>query len=215
MQNINIMKKPIVCLITIVLMLRAINSFSAGTDYYMTTDQIVTCSGTFYDSQGPDNNYKDVEDYIVTFLPASPGKVLEFNFTSFNPEFEINCIYDYPEIYDGINTSAPLTGKYCGPVSPETVTATNEEGALTFVFHSDEGVNASGWVAAIELKGIGTGTVFINMYNMTGKLLFARKIENIPSFFSRKVMGERYPKGIYMIEIISGEKTMTKKIVLK
>lgn len=218
---------------------------TVGTDYYMTTDQITTCSGTFYDSQGPDENYKDVEDYVITFLPATPGKVLEFNFTSFNLEFEMTCIFDYLEIYDGINTSAPLIGKFCGPISPEIITATNEEGALTFVFHSDGGVNDSGWAATIEcvypvgipkvdnnkevniypnpnsgnftieLNGIRSKTVFINVYNMTGKLLLTRKIENIPSLFSQNIMMEGYSKGIYTIEIITDEKIINRKIVLK
>jgi PKD repeat protein len=45
-------------------------------------------------------------------------------------------------------------GTYCGTNSPGTVTATNTQGALTFVFHSDVSVTLSGWAANVSCAGI-------------------------------------------------------------
>ncbi len=44
------------------------------------------------------------------------------------------CWYDNLTIYDGINTSFPQVGEYCGTDSPGFVEATNDAGALTFLF---------------------------------------------------------------------------------
>ena len=49
-----------------------------------------------------------------------------------------------------MNISATQIGQYYGTNSPGTITATNETGALTFVFHSNNSTNASGWVAAVS-----------------------------------------------------------------
>ncbi|MEZ5149018.1 MAG: CUB domain-containing protein [Bacteroidales bacterium] len=69
---------------------------------------------------------------------------------SFSVEYQNNCNYDYLEIYDGNSASASLIGQYCGTNSPGTVEATNEEGALTFVFHSDGSVTEPGWTANVS-----------------------------------------------------------------
>jgi PKD repeat protein len=219
---------------------------TVSTDYYMNNDVITVCSGNFYDSQGPDHNYKDGENYSITFIPATPGKVLKFNFTTFDIEYEATCSYDYLEIYDGNNMSADLVSKYCGTNSPGVVTATNETGALTFTFHSDMGVNGLGWAASIEcvdpsfdiskivknkdvsiypnpsngnfnidLKDLHSKTLYINIYNMQGKLLFSQKADNVNGNYSQEVALDKYAKGIFNIEIITDEKIIHKKIVLK
>ena len=47
-----------------------------------------------------------------------------------------------------------MIGIFCGTDSPGNVTATNTQGALTFVFHSDNSVTASGWVANLNCSGV-------------------------------------------------------------
>ena len=117
----------------------------------MNNSTVTTCSGTFYDPGGT-GKYGNNLDYTMTFYPASANSNLRFAFTSFALEDETNCNYDYLKIFNGSTTGAPLIGKYCGSGtnSPGTVTASNETGSLTFVFHSDEAVNAQGWVATIS-----------------------------------------------------------------
>ena len=120
------------------------------TGYIMSNSTVTTCSGIFYDSGGFGNLYQNYEDLTMTFLPDIAGNKLQMVFSTFDVEAEPNCGYDYLQIFDGNSISAPLIGKYCGAISPGTVTATNAEGALTYVFHSDELVTGSGWDATIN-----------------------------------------------------------------
>jgi hypothetical protein len=118
----------------------------------MNTSDVTTCGGIFYDSGNADNNYSDNEDYTMTFYPGEDDKVIECEFLSFDVEYHASCDYDYMKIYNGIDESAPLIGTYCGTNSPGTVTADNEAGALTFVFHSDYSQTGAGWEAAVSCK---------------------------------------------------------------
>jgi hypothetical protein len=68
-------------------------------------------------------------------------------------EPQSNCNYDWLKIYNGPNSSSPLLGTWCGTNSPGTIEATNTQGALTFVFHSDESVTKPGWTANISCTG--------------------------------------------------------------
>jgi hypothetical protein len=75
--------------------------------------------------------------------------MIRVNFVEFNTE----AGYDYRYVFDGNSTNATLIGRYDGSNGPGEVTATNEEGALTFRFTSDQGVNDSGWVATVVCIG--------------------------------------------------------------
>ncbi|MEZ5196283.1 MAG: hypothetical protein R2764_07780 [Bacteroidales bacterium] len=50
-------------------------------------------------------------------------------------------------------TPLTLDREYCGTNSPGIVMATNEDGALTFQFHSDQSVTESGWSANVGCDG--------------------------------------------------------------
>ena len=107
-----------------------------------------TCDALFYDSGGPDSNYGNNLDYTLTFYPATTGAKVIVNFSEFNVESN----YDYLYIYDGNSTSATQIGQFTGTTSPGTVTATNDEGALTFRLTSDYSVNKTGWVATVSCE---------------------------------------------------------------
>jgi hypothetical protein len=120
--------------------------------YNMGNGTQTTCSGLFYDSGGPANDYSNSEDYTMTFYPSTSGAMVEVAFTMFNvqPKF-IFLDTDYLEIFDGVNTSATqIGGRYSGTISPETVTASNPAGALTFHFVSNGGTTRPGWQATIS-----------------------------------------------------------------
>lgn len=117
--------------------------------YNMQNATITTCNALFYDNGGPNGNYSNNRNYTMTFLPASSDGMLEAIFE----EFSLESDYDYLYIYDGSSTNAPQIGQYTGSQSPGTVTATNSEGALTFRFTSDYGVNEPGWKATVHCVG--------------------------------------------------------------
>ncbi|MDP1622683.1 MAG: PKD domain-containing protein [Bacteroidales bacterium] len=107
---------------------------------------VTTCTGDFYDTGGPTGDYQNNETITETFYPSTTGAMIRFNFTSFATESG----YDTLTIYNGINSSAPLIGKYHGTAGPGIVMATNGYGALTFRFRSDVSVTAAGWTATIS-----------------------------------------------------------------
>jgi len=116
----------------------------------MKSGAITTCFTYFYDTGGKYDKYKSYENYTLTFLPCIEGQKIKASFLSFDLEQVSDCRYDKFTIYDGLTTSSSIIGEYCGTNSPLVVQATNSDGALTFVFHSDEGVEENGWQAIIE-----------------------------------------------------------------
>ena len=126
------------------------NLISVVSAYNMSNTTVSTCDAMFYDDGGPSSNYADNKDLTMTFLPETAGGIIEVTFQS----FETESGYDYLYIYDGASTTAPQIGQYDGGNSPGTVTASNADGALTFKFHSDYGVNRAGWAAHVTCIGI-------------------------------------------------------------
>jgi hypothetical protein len=122
----------------------------------------------FYDSGGPLLSYKNNESYTLTLKPKHLGNSLNANFLEFSIESHSTCSYDKLSIYNGLTTSSPLIGSYCGTNLPGIVSATNSDGALTFVFHSDVNTVGTGWKALV--KSVGTAsykTISINVSSNT------------------------------------------------
>lgn len=64
-------------------------------------------------AQFGDNNYPggvDCEWVIV----AEEGYGVELGFQTFEVEEETDCGYDYMELFDGYDSTAPRLGRYCG-----------------------------------------------------------------------------------------------------
>ncbi len=141
------------------------NSTETKTDYVnviessinMVSATIAACNGTFFDPGGPSANYGNNLDYSTLFKPGIAGSKLQFVFTSFTLETMTGCSKDYLKIYDGSSIFSPLIGTYCGTSSPGTITASNAEGALLFVFHSNATVNLAGWSADISCTALPAG----------------------------------------------------------
>lgn len=123
-------------------------------EYLMGSDKtITTCLGRFYDSGGPDGNYSNNEDAVVTLYPDEEGMVLSMDFSYAFIESGTK-LWDKLFIYDGIDTT---TSHFTGsPFSNENgvdiglLTATNSQGAITLYFTSDESVVMSGWEALLS-----------------------------------------------------------------
>lgn len=136
------------------------NYISVVEAYNMQNTTVETCNGLFYDDGGASNNYGNNKDITMTFMPGTPGGILEATFLEFNTESG----YDHLYIFDGTSTNAPSLGQFNGSTSPGTVTATNSEGALTFRFTSDYSVNNSGWVATIHCIGVGNDPLEVEAF---------------------------------------------------
>jgi gliding motility-associated-like protein len=133
----------------ITLFLALISFTSVAQTYNMSTTNITTCSGNFYDPGGSGGNYSNSTDYTMTICPSTPGSKISFNFTS----FALEQSYDFLYIYDGNSTAATSLGAYSGSVTPVGIvqaTGGNASGCLTFVFHSDISNTLAGWAASIS-----------------------------------------------------------------
>lgn len=126
-------------------------------DYYIGVNGGNTCNARFYDSQGPEKDYKSNENLTTTFVGTDPNKAFRVHFTAFDVQPDANCSKDALYIYDGPDNTFPLIGKYCGNTIPDDVLTSVGGGAITFVFVSDEANNYPGWTAELTCdSGVGT-----------------------------------------------------------
>lgn len=129
-------------------------------EYNMQSAEKEVVSAYFYDSGGKDENYKDSEEYLLTFKPHYENEGLKVDFLNFGVEQMTNegC-YDYLTIYNGIDEQSPVIGEFCSWNFEETIVSQNEHGALTFKFYSDHAINEAGWEAVINSHKQHTVTV--------------------------------------------------------
>lgn len=140
-------------------------SYTAAECYIMSGSltTVTTCSGTFYDSGGPNGDYTNNEVFQVTFYPSTPGAKVILTFTDFRTEGS----YDGMMIYNGNSTSATLFSSGAGAGNNTTTcpagswrgnganvattyTSTASDGSITVVFRSDASTVFRGWVATIS-----------------------------------------------------------------
>ncbi|HLP65316.1 DUF7619 domain-containing protein [Flavobacterium sp.] len=147
---------------------------------YSLNAQTTLCGQLFTDSQGPNANYINNEDYTVTLYPSNPGEVVTVSFVSFDTEVNYDGLY----IFNGDSTSAPqiasnnpagnvpggLAGAFWGTTNPGSFTSTHPSGSLTFRFRSDTSVNKAGWVANVTCGSLSSCIVPNNLFatNFTG-----------------------------------------------
>ena len=104
-----------------------------------------TCMGVLYDNGGADGLYANSSDDVVTIYPNTPNSLIRLQ-----GDYETESItYDYITVYDGTSTSATQITKVGGTGTLD-VTASNLDGALTVLFHSDPSVNRWGFALNIS-----------------------------------------------------------------
>ncbi|MFA8299923.1 MAG: DUF4465 domain-containing protein [Hyphomicrobiales bacterium] len=124
-----------------------------GGKVLMPTDtKTVKVSNAIFKDSGDDNPY-GTDGGTLTILPTEADKKLTVTFSTWDlnrMEYSGMTMGDDLKIYDGTSSSATLIGAF-GDNSPETIEATNAEGALTFVFTSSMGNSSNqGWEATIS-----------------------------------------------------------------
>lgn len=111
-----------------------------------TANTQTACSGTIYDSGGSTDSYGPDEDAVITVSPNGASTV-DLTFVNFDVEVGSsgsNCDYDYLEVYDGPSTASPLIDRYCnGNPPPATISSTSS--SITLYFHSDPGLEETGF----------------------------------------------------------------------
>ncbi|CAL8142101.1 unnamed protein product [Orchesella dallaii] len=83
--------------------------------------------------------------YCEWLMHTTAGKVFNITFTNFHLEGGSSCSYDYLDIRDGADTSAPLIGKYCGEELPRGGNVISTHNTLHLTFKSDHSVVGLGF----------------------------------------------------------------------
>ncbi|KAM3913712.1 tolloid-like protein 2 [Leptodactylus fuscus] len=95
-------------------------------------------------AQYGDNNYP-VQANCDWVIVAEDGYGVELIFETFEMEEESDCGYDYMEIYDGYDSTAPRLARYCGSGPPEEIYSAGD--SIMIRFHTDDTINKKGFHA--------------------------------------------------------------------
>ena len=107
------------------------------------------CRGLFLPSGGDCGHYGGNENYKLTIRPENSNQYINVTFLKFKTQPNADVL----SIYDGASINCPLVGSFSGSELPDSITATNPLGALTFTFNSDMYNNFFGWVATLACIG--------------------------------------------------------------
>jgi PKD repeat protein len=203
--------------------------------YLMANKTYTVCDAHFFDTGGPSGQYGENENSLITFYPAETTKKLYANFNSLGiEEGGTDCLNDKLLVYDGNSTSDNLVATLCGNSIPEKIMASNTAGALTFQFISNATNTASGWditLACDSNVGISenihtdiliypnpvvNGSTAIEAANPIQLLLVrdvtGRILSSETPMTNRKIINCNWPSGIYMIQIQTKGKCISKKL---
>lgn len=189
------------------------------------------CKGLFLPSGGDCGHYGNNESFKMTVIPESHDQKVHVNFLVFRTQPTV----DELSVYDGLSTSSTLIGHFSGFELPDSITATNPDGALTFTFVSSEYVNFSGWVATltcIDGESVNEGTseqtkvypnpcqnsftieteddMHYNLYNCLGQRI-------VSGTFKRKaqINTTDLQPGIYFLQLNGGQSCCVEKLVIE
>ncbi|XP_063800297.1 embryonic protein UVS.2-like isoform X2 [Pseudophryne corroboree] len=110
----------------------------------------VTCGTMLNGSMGSlsspnyPSNYPPSMDctWVIT---APSGFMVSLNMTDFSLEVQRGCTYDYLLVFNGLQTTSPLIGKYCGTSILPSFTSSGN--SLLLQFHSDNFIGTKGFLA--------------------------------------------------------------------
>jgi hypothetical protein len=132
----------------------------------------------FYDEGGPNENYPVYDSNSKTIYPSGTGNRIKAVFNAFEIGANTNFVvyngqsaYNSPILYSSVGNDLP----------PATLTATNPQGALTFVFSNYSNDNAPGWDATIvcePLPPCSNAPTYITLYDATGTTATLNWTEN-------------------------------------
>ncbi|KAI0240282.1 hypothetical protein LSAT2_009044, partial [Lamellibrachia satsuma] len=126
-----------------------VNSYSCNcTDgYFGSTCEMGACDGGLavltgssgvFSSRGTQYPHHEICQWKIE---VNEGQRVQLHFTKFSFELEQGtCRYDYLNIYDGSNATAPLTHTLCGNVLPADITSS---GNNLFVYFRTDGIFTS------------------------------------------------------------------------
>jgi len=121
---------------------------STGTSNYSLADTVLNISdyGEISDGSSATDYCNNTSSSWLIQPPQATSITLDF--TEFDLEeasSDGSAIYDYVTVYDGIDSSSPVLGKFSGSSLPPNLTSTN--GSMFITFNSDTSNTFQGWQA--------------------------------------------------------------------
>ncbi len=200
----------------------------------------ITDNGFLMDNGGPDINYNNNENEVITITPIQPNSYISVNFNY----FEVYNIFDSLKVFNGSNINAQPIAVLTANAYDTVFTSTAADGSLTIQVKTDNGASRAGWVAAIstdancfytgidnlkdlaesilvypnpasnqiqvDLSYFANENIKLEFYDIAGNLL---KIINTQN--EMLVTPINFNPGIYLIKISGKEKLVTKKLIVK
>ncbi len=175
---------------------------------------------SFGDGSGYSKYWNDTDcDWLIQ--PADADQIV-LNFTDFRTEPGVDIL----SIYDGVSTSGQLLGTFSGNNLPSTIIATS--GSMFLTFSSNSTNQDFGWEASYETITLGLsdetpaaniivypnpasdeitimlpsntlGDVFVNVFDLSGKLIVAKQISLSESKFNLDI--QNISDGYYYLSI--------------
>ena len=196
--------------------------------------QLTAPVGDFEDGSGT-FNYHNNTNCMWKIEPAYANG-LTLSFTMFDTEEGLDIV----KVYDASNNQ--LIGEYSGTELPDDIYV--ESGKLFITFQSSGAVSGNGFSADWEVGNVGVDenygfnnlSVFPNpasetltitfdtdnsevislrLISVTGELVYTEQATGITGTYAKSIDLSEMAKGIYFLNITSGEGTMNKKIVVK
>ncbi|XP_071787824.1 cubilin-like isoform X2 [Asterias amurensis] len=126
---------------------------------YVALDATTVCGGELNQDTGviTSPNYPDEYPHnrqCTWVISASSGRQINVNFTDFDMEQHVDCLYDYVELRNGGYETSPLLGTFCGSsLNPTSYTSHSNKMFVKFV--SDSSFAARGF--SLSFDGTATG----------------------------------------------------------
>lgn len=203
------------------------------------TGSYITDNGFLMDNGGPDINYNDNTDDVITLTPSQQNTYLTANFNYF---YNYNSS-DSMSIFNGNSINAPLLAVLKADATDTSFTSTAVDGSLTFRIKTNNGFNSNGWMAAISSSGncfytgikeddllnglsvfpnpasdfvkidlstLNNTEVSIELMDLTGKLLQQQLTKD-----ADLTLKLDYTPGLYVLRISTNNTSVVKKLLIQ
>lgn len=126
-----------------------------GPNIYMSSTNTEVCTGYFYDSSGPDDDFDSNENFTMSICSSEPNMITTLSFYEFDlgGTFFSSATFT---IYDGASTSDPVLYSFDSPNDPAPgiiiPSDDNLTGCLTISFTSPWFGTAPGWLAEVNCQ---------------------------------------------------------------
>ncbi len=149
---------------------------AVDTIIYVNNDTTLTvCKGIVFDDGGPNGNYSNNANYLVTIVSPDPGKMPMIHFDTIEMERNYDHLYIYNS--DTIDNDA-LLADFANSFSDTTIKALNVKHAITLNLVSDGSVNKAGFVGhlncyPVPLYDLAVTNVILPEYSLVNGKVYA------------------------------------------